>query len=205
MNFIEFKNAFKDFTIFSLQDIRLAAPAFDRKRLTEWQRKGYLKKIVREFYIFSDSKLNENVLFEIANKIYSPSYISFEMALSYYHFIPESVYSITSASTLKTYTFNTSAAKFYYRAIKDDLFFGYDLIKNNNKYVKIASPEKAILDYFYINPDIKSTGDFINMRLNSELFFQKTEEKKFYELLGKFKQKTLQKRIKKFMEFLKND
>ena len=36
--------------------------------------------------------------FELAQKIYGPSYISFESALSYHGLIPEAVYSISSAS-----------------------------------------------------------------------------------------------------------
>src|SRR3989338_3314013 len=36
---------------------------------------------------------------ELANRLYFPSYISFEYALAYYRIIPEVVYSITSATT----------------------------------------------------------------------------------------------------------
>ena len=100
MRFLEFRNALKTFTLFSINEIKKIDNNFHRRRLNEWQEKGYIKKIIRGYYIFSDLEVNEKVLFEIANKIHSPSYVSFEMALSYYHLIPESVYVITSASTL---------------------------------------------------------------------------------------------------------
>ena len=95
MQYIELKNGLKDFTVFSVSEIRKIDPHFHRRRLNEWQDKGYIKKIIRGYYIFSDLKLSEEVLFEMANRIYAPSYVSFEMAISYYHLIPESVYGIT--------------------------------------------------------------------------------------------------------------
>ncbi len=125
MQYNLFKSSLKDFTIFSLNDIKQVDPRFHRRRLNEWQIKGYLKKVIKGYYIFSDLEFNENILFEIANKIYSPSYVSFEMALSYYDLIPESVYGITSASTRRTYNFKTSIAEFNYRTIKPQLHFGY--------------------------------------------------------------------------------
>ncbi len=91
MQFIEFKEKLKNYIVFSLQDIKKIDKNFYRSRLNEWQDKGYIKKIRRSYYIFDDLNLNEAILFLIANKIYSPSYISFEMALSYYGLIPEAV------------------------------------------------------------------------------------------------------------------
>src|SRR3989344_3452385 len=42
---------------------------------------------------------------EIANRIYGPSYVSFEYALAYYRLIPETVYTVTSATTKTTREF----------------------------------------------------------------------------------------------------
>jgi hypothetical protein len=110
--------------------------------------------------IFSDIKPDESTLFEISNLIYSPSYVSLESALSYYGLIPEAVFSINSVSTRKTAVFKTPLAVFNYRKIKKSLFFGYILQKYNNKSYKIASPEKAILDYFYHRAEIGKHYDF---------------------------------------------
>jgi len=54
MKFLEFKNELKDFAIFSLNEIRTIDPNFHRRRLNEWQDKGYIKKVIRGYYIFSD-------------------------------------------------------------------------------------------------------------------------------------------------------
>lgn len=99
MKYLEFKEALKPFTLFSIREIKKVDNHFHRRRLNDWQEKGYIKKVIRGYYIFSDLELNENVLFEIANKILNPSYVSLEMALSYYRLIPESVYVITSVSS----------------------------------------------------------------------------------------------------------
>jgi len=204
MKFLELKSELKDFTIFSLNEIRNIEPDFHRPRLNEWQDKGYIKKIIRGYYIFSDLQLSEEILFKIANRIYLPSYISLESALSYYHLIPESVYGITSISTRKTYHFRTSIGEFIYRTLKPPLFFGYDLIKFQEKYLKMASMEKALLDYFYLHPDIETEQDFYSLRINKEMFFEKMNEEKLQNFLRKFNQKKLTGRINRFWSYIKN-
>lgn len=201
MRFVEFKESLKTFTLFSINEIKKIDNNFHRRRLNEWQEKGYIKKVIRGYYIFSDLALNENVMFEIANKIHSPSYVSLEMALSYYHLIPESVYVITSVSTRKTYRYTTPIGEFGYRKIKPALFFGYELINYDSKRFKIGSIEKTILDYFYLNPHIT---DFSTLRINAVSFWEQLDESKLYTFLDKFSHHTLTKTINRFMEFMKN-
>ncbi|MBN2373759.1 hypothetical protein JXL19_08230 [bacterium] len=205
MRYTGLRESLRDFTIFSLNDIRGIDNRFFRTRLNEWQDKGFIKKIIKGYYIFSDLKLNENVLFEIANKIYRPSYISFEMAFSWHGLIPESVYGITSVSTRKTYRFKTKIAEFTYRQIKPQLFFGYDLVKyGGGKFFRMAGMEKAILDYFYTHSSLKEAADFEGLRLNRDVFFEKFNEKRLNDFLERFRQNRLSKRIKSFVEFMKN-
>ncbi len=204
MRFLEFRQALQDFTIFSLADIHSVDPEFHRRRLNNWQEKGYLRKVIRGYYLFSDVKLDELALFTVANKIYDPSYVSFESALSYYHLIPESVYGITSASTLVTRAFKTPLANFNYHSLKPGLFFGYELISHNGKHTKIACREKAILDYFYIHPELKSSNDFDELRFNAELFRREVDRDKLRMLAERMGQKQLLRRINNFREYLQN-
>ncbi|MBU4348982.1 hypothetical protein KJ599_01525 [bacterium] len=204
MKYLELKSELRDFTIFSLNEIRNIEPGFHRRRLNEWQDKGYIKKVVRGYYIFSDLQLSEEILFKIANRIYLPSYISLESALSYYHLIPESVYGITSISTRKTYHFTTSIGEFIYRTLKPPLFFGYDLIKFQEKYLKMACIEKALLDYFYLHSDIETEQDFESLRINKEMFFSQISNPKLMDFLEKFNQKKLTGRINHFWSYIKN-
>ena len=204
MKFLELKNELKDFPIFSLNEIRNIDPNFYRSRLNEWQDKGYIKKVIRGYYIFSDLQLREEILYKIANRIYLPSYISLESALSYYHLIPESVYGITSISTRKTYSFKTSIGEFTFRTVKPQLFFGYNLLNYKEYCLKIASIEKALLDYFYLHPDIDTKQDFDSLRINKEMFFEQMDEGKLMNFLVKFNQKKLTERINNFWSYMKN-
>ncbi len=202
MNFIKLRNSLKDFTVFSLRDILQVDQSFHRRRLNEWQSKGYIRKIIKGFYIFSDLALNENVLYEVSNRIYKPSYVSLESALSYYHLIPESVYGVTSVSTRRTYKFMTSLAEFSYRTVRPDFYFGYVVQAYNQKVFKIAQPEKTILDYFYLNPQLKNENDFESLRINSEQFFEIVDKEVLLNYFTKSLQKSLKERISRFMDFM---
>jgi predicted transcriptional regulator of viral defense system len=202
MKFIDLKNHFRDSAILSVSDIRKMEPGFDVRRLVEWQKKGYIKKIIRNFYVFSDQNIAEPALFVIANSIYSPSYISFEMALAHYQLIPESVYGITSAATKKTTVFGTPLGDFIYRSLKPELFFGYTLVPFQNQRYLIAEPEKALLDFFYLNPKLLNDNDFASLRINPDEFTSKISQEKLNKYLAIFDSPTLKKRISGFIKFI---
>lgn len=202
MRYLELKEQLKDFLVFSLNDIRKIEPSFHRQRLNEWQDKGYIKKIVNEYYVFSDAEMSESALFAIANKIYEPSYVSLEMALSFYQLIPESVYGVTSVTSRKTYEFSTSMARFSYRKIKPELMFGYRLVSSGGRTSKIADPEKAILDYFYLNPKLKTSGDFEELRMNADNFREQADIEKINRYLSLYKSKALEKRTSQFIKYI---
>jgi predicted transcriptional regulator of viral defense system len=202
MRYLELKQQLNNYIVFTLNDIRKIEADFDKRRLNEWQNKGYIKNIRRGFYIFSDLNLNEMVLFLIANKIYYPSYISFEMALSYYNLIPESVYGITSTSSKKTASFDTSIGYFDYHKLKPSLMFGYKLIEHQGQNFKIAEIEKVLLDYFYINSHKKTAADFKEMRFNLEVLRNNIDRNKLNKYLQAFNNKNLDKRIKNFLAYV---
>lgn len=203
MQFTEFKQQLSNFVVFDLADIRKIEADFDLRRLSEWQDNGYIKIIRRGYYIFSDLQVNEQVLFLIANKIYQPSYVSCEMALSFYGLIPEGVYSVTSISTKKTSKFNTSIAEFSYRKVKPELFFGYKLMATGNQQYKIAEIEKTVLDYLYLNPQMQNEANLSEWRFNAQDFLAKADLTKFSEYLKIFNNKQLNKRAEKFLKFIK--
>lgn len=197
------KEQLKNFIVFSLNDIRKIEPKFYRRRLNEWQDKGYIKKLRSGYYMFAGVKLNEEALFLVANRLYSPSYISFEMAFSYYGLIPESVYGITSATTRKTSSFKTPLGEFSYRRIKPSLMFGYRLVDYQGQNFKIAEIEKALLDYFYLNPHFEKEADFYELRFNSEEFLAKADMVKLDRYLEVFNNLSLRRRVKNFLTFIK--
>ncbi len=177
-----------------------------RRRAIELRKEGnsysYIKKIIRNYYIFSDQDLNEAVLYFIANTIYKPSYISFELALSYFGLIPEGIYTFTSASSRKTAQFNTPVGNFMYRKIDPKLMFGYRIVKHGLFSYKIADMEKAILDYFYLNSNLKTENDFYEMRINNEQLLSNLNLEKLNKYLALFHNKSLEKRINNFLKFI---
>jgi len=204
MRYLDFREQFKNFLVFSLNDIKKADPSFHRQRLNEWQAKGYIKKIINEYYVFAGLEISELDLFIIANKIYRPSYVSLESALSYYNLIPEGVYSVTSITSKTTRNFETKIAPFSYRKIKSELLFGYQLANHRGQSFKIAEIEKALLDYFYLSPQLKSEKDFREMRINPETFGDQVNFTGIKNYLRLFGNKSLESRINKFLKFMRN-
>ena len=204
MTILTFKSLLKEYPVFSVKDIIKLEPNFHRQRLVEWQNKGYIRKIVDKYYIFSDTEINEELLYIISNRIYQPSYISLETALRFYNLIPENVYTITAVSSKRTYHFNSAIANFQYRKIKPVLMFGYKAVKHKNYAYKIAEIEKTVLDYFYLNPQIKTREQFEELRFNSSEFLENYNNEKFMKYLELFSNKSLSKRINNFISFITN-
>lgn len=202
MRYLEFREAFKDFVVFSVGDIRKVDRHFYPARLVEWQKKGHIRKVIRGFYIFTSPSLDELVLFEIANRIYRPSYISFDMALSFYHMIPESVYGLTSATTRKTNRFKTGIGHFSYHTLRPRLFFGYRLVDHRGRRLLIAEPEKAFLDYFYIHYAVISQNDFEEMRIDREQYLSLVDSNRLIAYASEFGQKRLVERVKSFNDYI---
>lgn len=85
----------------------------------------------------------------LASSILSPSYLSFDWALSYYGLIPEKVFSITSASLniRKNKTFINKFGRYEYSDIPSSAFSeGLTYLENGDYIAKIATKEKAICD-----------------------------------------------------------
>ncbi len=202
MKYLDLKENLRDFASFSVSDILKIDAEFYTQRLSEWRRKGYIRKITKGYYTFSDTKIDESVLSTIANRLYAPSYISLEMALSFYGIIPESVYTITSITSRRTRNIKTEIGQFSYASVKPNLFFGYRLEPSGKQSFKIAEPEKAILDFFYNNPGIDNQNSFYELRINKDSFSEKVDVKKLNDYLKLYKNQALEQRIKKFIEFI---
>jgi predicted transcriptional regulator of viral defense system len=194
MNYLAFEKALREFPVLSIKDIKKRYPDFDNRRLVEWQQKSYIQKIRREFYCFQERKKDEQFLFFAANKIYSPSYVSMESALAFYNLIPEGVFLTTSISTRNTASFNTTIGDFSYNHIKPLLFFGYRLLQNNGIAIKIAEPEKVILDYLYLKK-LNSEDDIDALRFNEIQIKEIVDFHKLDKYQNIFNSRVLDKRI----------
>ena len=202
MRFLEFKQQLSKYLVFSVTEVEKLYPNFNKMNLLTWQKKGYIKRIRNSWYCFSDVKIDESVLFYIANKIYQPSYVSLETALYHHNLIPEAVFSISSITTLKTQKFNTYQSFFTYTNIKSNCFFGYELVQKENFTFKIADIEKALLDFLYFNYSIKNIDDIKSLRINKKLLQEKLDFIKIDKYASYCNSQVLLKKVKILKQFL---
>jgi predicted transcriptional regulator of viral defense system len=130
-------------------------PDFDPNVFGRWVREGKVRKLRNGVYASAQLDISSTLIqYSIANRIYDPSYVSLIAAFRYYNFIPEVVYHTTSVTTLKTQRFSTGYTTHFYRTIDQSLFFGYEVHEWKGTTYAIASPEKALLDFAYLEPDM---------------------------------------------------
>lgn len=128
----------------------------------------------------------------IANRLYAPSYISFEYALSRYGIIPESVYTITSATTRITREFIVNNKSFTYSHIKKQAYRGYKTENIGSTTVLMAEPEKALVDYLYF-------VDLKRKNLNERFSVRKINKKIAMEYAKFFDRKSLIDLVKEIL------
>lgn len=107
--------------------------------------KGVIIRLAKGIY--ETNKNTEPCL--LASSILSPSYLSFDWALSFYGLIPERVFAITSASLglRKNKTFENQFGRYEYTDIPVEAFSeGITYLENSEYAAKIAMKEKAICD-----------------------------------------------------------
>lgn len=202
MRFIDIQLKFKNDRIIDVRNLINFFGHIDRRRLYEWQKKGYIKKITNNYYIFSDANIDDTMLRMIANRIYNPSYIGLESALSYYGLIPEAVFQISNVTTRKTKRFKTGIAQFSYRSIHKRFFWGYSLKNIHTHTFFISEPEKTILDYLYLNPHIDDESTFEELRLNKEQIQNLLNPHRLEEYLNIFSMSRLSKSVDRLMRCL---
>lgn len=136
-------------TVFTPQDMILMFGATKRAVngfLSYNSKNNRIIKLKKSLYALRDEYAS---LYLIGNKAYSPSYISFETALSYHHLIPETVYSITSATSKISRDWVINDIHYLYRSIKQSAYSGYEIIFAEDNHIRMATPEKALADYLY--------------------------------------------------------
>lgn len=111
-----------------------------------YARQGGLIKLRKGLYGLADELPSDLV---VANRLYAPSYVSFEYALAYHRLIPEVTYTVTSATPRPTYAIETAGKRFEYHRIKRPAYTGYEPVRLGSDTVLLATPEKAVVDYLY--------------------------------------------------------
>ena len=124
-----------------------------RTQLSRWLKSGRIVPLRRGMYALAQRYRSTPVnAAELANRLYRPSYLSTEWALGFYGLIPEMVVTYTSVSSRPPQAFSNDFGNFSYRHVKQDAFFGMVASSIAGRKVMLASPEKALLDLWYLNP-----------------------------------------------------
>jgi predicted transcriptional regulator of viral defense system len=143
-------------------------------------------------YAFAEYKELVGMSFYVANKIYTPSYISLHTALAEYGLIPELIVQTTSVSTLKTNRFSNDFGVFSYKSIRPELFFGYEFRPmEDGKTIWFALAEKALLDLMYLYPFYNTEEEFVHLRLDEDSMEHILDRDLFYHFLKKFNSRAL--------------
>lgn len=124
---------------------------------------GELIRLKNGFFVISEKIENSLVPYEqIANLLYGPSYLSYEWALSYYGLIPEGVYVVTSACSIKPKNYRTPLGTFEYNYLSNSRYaIGIDQKENSAGNFLIATPEKALTDLVHKKSKYLTSQDLL--------------------------------------------
>lgn len=203
MKYYDIKQGLVGQRVFSMEDIKIIDPEFREATLYDWEKNGRVIKLRSKRYIFSDFKPENFDLYLIANKIYFPSYISLELALNHYGIIPEAVIRVTSISTNKTLSVATKIGIFDYKSVDKKLFFGYQIVTSGDVSYKIATLEKALIDYCYFNSNITSPVDFASLRFNIDVLKDNLHIKELNRMTHQIGSQALDNRVNLLLEYIR--
>ncbi|MEK6732823.1 MAG: hypothetical protein AABY55_04275 [Candidatus Omnitrophota bacterium] len=180
--------------LFSLHDIQVLFPDENLKtlknNLTHWISKGRFARLKRDVYELKDISVELPDLY-VGNKLYEPSYISLETALSMYSIIPDIAAGVTSVTTKPTRKFSNKYGVFLYRTCRPQAFTGYRLALYEGYKVYIADKEKAVVDFLYYRLRNQRSIDFDEERLN-KVILKKIKWKKALRYAGLFNKKVIE-------------
>ena len=196
MDYLTFRERMSRMGCFNINQLQLWEKDFDRNNLTRWCRKGLLVKLRNEFYAFPEFRQVPDASRYVANLIYSPSYISLHSALAFYGMIPEEVVQVTSVTTLRTARFENPFGSFHYQNVKTPLYFGFEIkLMQDGRGLKLATPEKALLDLLYLYPFYNTEQEMEDLRLDGDYLQGEFNWERMFEYLSIIGSKALNRRV----------
>ena len=139
-----------------------------RMQLYRWRKAGKLICLRKGLYAFAEGYRRRPLSpARLAGVIYPPSYLSLQWALGFYGLIPEGVVTFTSVTTRQTNSFVNPIGRHEYRHVKAALFFDYRPLEWSGERIRVASPEKALLDFWYLEPGSWTVDRMREMRFQN--------------------------------------
>ena len=166
---------------------------------------GEVVRIHRGLYCLATKYLRQKVdPLVLAQRIYGPSYISLETALSYHGWIPEAVYAVTSVSLDRSREFDTPLEHFSFTRIPQAVFYTEvtRVEKEEAGSFLLASPLKALADYVYVHKrDWTSASPVVGSLRVGEDMLATIEDEEFDRLRDNYSSL----RVRRFLDSLRKD
>jgi hypothetical protein len=119
-------------------------------KLHRWSKQGDIIQLKRGFYAIPEAIAKNPLTPErAANQLYKFSYVTGLWRLNQIGLIPEGVVEVTNATLNNPAEFNTFLGRFTYQHVSVAGFFGYELVEDGVLQIKVATAEKALLDFFW--------------------------------------------------------
>lgn len=165
---------------------------------------GDIIRLKRGLYALGTKHQRKGInLFQLAQMLYGPSYVSMESALAFQGWIPEAVFSVTSVSARRSKNVKTPLGVFNYTHIpSNDFFAGVKRVVASDGVFLMATPWRALADYVYVH-DLTWTGlepVVESLRVDPVLF--KTGES---ALLGALQRATRSERVRLFLNGIRKE
>ena len=166
---------------------------------------GEVVRIHRGLYCLATKYLRQRIdPLVLAQRVYGPSYISLETALSYHSWIPEAVYAVTSTSLDRSREFETPMGHFSFTRVPQETFYTEvkRLEKEDSGSFLLASPLKALADYVYAHRcDWNSARPVVESLRVDESLLAGVDLPSFDRLLANYPAR----RVRRFLEGLRKD
>jgi len=134
--------------------------------LSRWVKAGKLMRLRKGVYELAYPKRPVIPDLYISNKLYFPSYVSMETALSSYGLIPEVAMECVSITAKTSRKFTNEYGIFVYHSVQPEAFNGYRTENHGGFEILIALPEKALVDYLYFKKRKGLKGEGLLERIN---------------------------------------
>jgi len=130
-------------------------------KIAEWLRQGVLVSVKRGLYVRGEAVgQGAPCLPLIANRLYGPSCVSLDYALSWHGLIPERVHEITSVCTVRGRVIHNALGRFSYTRLPAQIYpcgITQASVSDQETFL-IASPTKALCDKVLLTPHLRITS-----------------------------------------------
>ena len=194
--------------VFTRQEIDFWSPGSPDRQFSLLKRAlaaGEVVRVHRGLYALAAKYLREKIdPLALAQRIYGPSYVSLETALSCHGWIPEAVYAITSVSMDRSREVDTPLGRFSFSRVPQETFY-VEVTRveaEDAGSFLLASPLKALADYVYMHKcDWRSARPVVESLRVEEASLAGVDASSFEMLLANYSSR----RVRRFLEGLRKD